>query len=150
MFHWQIICGLAGGIAEILLKAADTGDARDQIVGFLACAIGTCAVFYIFFLCRMLGAGDIKLMALCTGILGVEDGVFVIFLGLLPAAVHAAWILYSDGILWERLKRLSDFVIRWGRDGKIREYPGRAEKERMLRLGPYLFLGYCLRLILWA
>ena len=25
--------------------------------------VGTCAVFYLFFLCRMIGAGDIKLLA---------------------------------------------------------------------------------------
>ena len=92
----------------------------------------------------MLGAGDIKLMSLCTGILGVWDGFFVIFLGLFLAAAGGAFVLCSEGILWERLERLSGFVIRWGRDGKLREYPAEAGKERMIRLGPYLFLGYCI------
>lgn len=96
----------------------------------------------------MLGAGDIKLMALCTGILGLRDGTAVIFLGLFLAAVRAVYLLCSEGILWERMARLTGFVISSGRDGKIREYPGRLEKNAVMRLGPYLFAGYCVWLML--
>lgn len=88
-------------------------------------------------------------MALCCGILGFENGAAVIFLGLTMAAVRAAHILCSEGILWERMFMLSEFVISSGRDGKIREYPGRREKKSVLRLGPYLFAGYCVWLVLW-
>lgn len=58
--------------------------------GLAARVIGTCAVFYTLFLCRMLGAGDIKLMALCTGLLGMGPGLLVIFTGLFLAALRAA------------------------------------------------------------
>lgn len=108
---------------------------------------GTCAVFYIFFLCRMLGAGDIKLMALCVGMLGIADGTFVLFLGFLSASVQAVRELGKRGILWSRLSRLAGFVIQSGRYGKIREYPGRTEPYGSLRLGPHLFLGYCVFLL---
>lgn len=42
---------------------------------------GTCAVFYLFFLCRMIGAGDIKLMGLIVGFSGLWDGIFILGLG---------------------------------------------------------------------
>lgn len=150
MFHWQIICGLAGGLSGIFLQNAGAHGQWLLAAGFLGRIVGTCAVFYVLFLCRMLGAGDIKLMALCPGILGVWDGLLVIFLGLAFAAVRAAWRLCSRGILWERVMRLAEFAVRSGRDGKLREYPGRAERESVMRLGPYLFLGYCAWLLAWA
>ncbi len=50
---------------------------------FILRFVGTCAVFYPFFLCRTIGAGDIKLMGVIAGFLGVWDGVFVIGLGMI-------------------------------------------------------------------
>lgn len=192
MFHWQILAGLIGGLGLSLRQAATPEEGLIVSAGFLACVIGTCAAFYVLFLCRMLGAGDIKLMAVCSGILGPWDGCLVIFLGLFLAAVRGAWILMADGVLWGRLERLSGFVIRCGRSGRLEEYPGRNEQasgmqpgtrngvsrsefgkngevsgkqpgtengvpgsnlgkgetERLLHLGPYLFMGYCIWLIL--
>lgn len=110
---------------------------------FFVHVTGTCAVFYIFFLWRMLGAGDIKLMALCVGMLGISNGVLVLFLGLLSASAESLRKLGKRGILWSRLSGLAAFVIQSGRDRKIREYPGRADPCGSLRLGPHLFLGYC-------
>lgn len=122
---------------------------RENWFLFFVHAAGTCAVFYIFFLYRMLGAGDIKLMALCVGILGITDGAFVLFLGFLSASVQALQELGKREILWSRLSRLAGFVIQSGRDGKIREYPGRTEPYGSLCLGPHLFLGYCTFLLLF-
>lgn len=149
MFHWQILAGLIGGLGLSLRQAATPEEGLIVLAGFLACVIGTCAVFYVFFLCRMLGAGDIKLMAICSGILGPWDGCLVIFLGLFLAAARGAGILMAEGALWRRLERLSGFVIRCRRDGRLEEYPGiRDETERVLHLGPYLFMGYCIWLVL--
>ena len=82
MFHWQILLGLAGGIVGAIWGAGTGGDVFILLAGLAARVIGTCAVFYTLFLCRMLGAGDIKLMALCTGLLGMGPGLLVIFTGL--------------------------------------------------------------------
>ena len=68
MFHWQILLGLAGGIVGAIWGAGTGGDVSILLAGLAARVIGTCAVFYTLFLCRMLGAGDIKLMALCTDV----------------------------------------------------------------------------------
>ena len=88
MFHWQILLGLAGGIAEILWETGAGRETAVQLAGLAVRVVGTCAVFYALFLCRMLGAGDIKLMALCTGLLGMGPGLRVIFSGLLLAALR--------------------------------------------------------------
>lgn len=97
-----------------------------DFMAFFTRVIGTCAVLYIFFLCRMLGAGDIKLMAVCVGVLGVRDGAAVIFCGLLAVLIREMWIVK----VW--------------RDGywKLR--------GRKVRLAPYLFGGYCIWLIFRA
>ena len=69
---------------------------------------GTCAVFYLFFLCRMT----------------------------------------RQGTVWLRLERIARFAVESGINGKITEYPGYFEKESLMRLGPYLFAGYCLFLLI--
>ena len=141
----------------LLLEAAGAGaepeflgmaGAGSRAGGFCLRVLGTCAVFYILFLCRMLGAGDIKLMGLCVGFLGCWDGLLVILLGLGLAAVRAAALLIQRGILWERLERLARFAVVVGRNGRPGEYPGRREADSLMRLGPYLFAGYLLALAL--
>ncbi|MBQ6834727.1 MAG: hypothetical protein IJO55_09970 [Lachnospiraceae bacterium] len=66
--------GLTGGISEFVLLV-----------------IGTCSVLYPFFLCRLLGAGDIKLLAVCMGVLGAYGGLRMIFCGFLLALIHGVW-----------------------------------------------------------
>ncbi len=144
MFHWQILLGLAGGIAEILWEIGAGRETAVQLAGLAVRVVGTCAVFYALFLCRMLGAGDIKLMALCTGLLGMGPGLRVIFSGLLLAALRAAGMIWKQGSLWLRMERIGSFVIRSGRAGRLLEYPGREDRRNILRLGPWLFLGYCI------
>ena len=100
---------------------------------------GTCAVFYLFFLCRMIGAGDIKLMGLIVGFSGLWDGIFILGLGFVIAAVSAACRMTRQGTVWLRLERIARFVVESGINGKITEYPGYFEKESLMRLGPYLF-----------
>lgn len=82
--------GAGRGIVGAIWGAGTGGDVFILLAGLAARVIGTCAVFYTLFLCRMLGAGDIKLMALCTGLLGMGPGLLVIFTGLFLAALRAA------------------------------------------------------------
>lgn len=82
--------GWQAGLWEPYGGAGTGGDVFILLAGLAARVIGTCAVFYTLFLCRMLGAGDIKLMALCTGLLGMGPGLLVIFTGLFLAALRAA------------------------------------------------------------
>ena len=83
MYHFEILLGLLFGLLEILSASKGRNDLLWPLLGFWGRTIGTCAVFYGFFLCRMLGAGDIKLMAVCVGILGIWRGGVLIFLGMM-------------------------------------------------------------------
>lgn len=88
---------------------------------FLGCVIGTCAVLYVFFLCRMLGAGDIKLMAVCMGILGFRNGIAVMLISMTLALLHSLIKFVRNGVFW----------------------------GQELRLAPYLLGGYCVYLMVW-
>lgn len=94
------------------------------IVLFLGRVVGTCALFYGFFLCRMLGAGDIKLMAVCVGCLGIWTGALVIFCGM-GLALAAAFL-----------------------KGNVWKYGWRMIRGMEMRLAPYLFAGYCAVIVL--
>ena len=115
---------------------------------FILRVVGTCTVRYPFFLCRSIGAGDIKLMGVITGFLGVWDGVLVIGFGMVFAAVAASYRMIKQGTVWFRLERAARFAVETGIKGRLTEYPGYFEKEGLLRLGPYLFAGYCLFLLI--
>ena len=77
MFHWQILLGLAGGIVGAIWGAGTGGDVFILLAGLAARVIGTCAVFYTLFLCRMLGAGDIKLKELMQRLQGDVEEVII-------------------------------------------------------------------------
>ena len=96
----------------------------------------------------MIGAGDIKLMGLIVGFSGLWDGIFILGLGFVIAAVSAAYRMTRQGTVWMRLERIARFAVESGINGKITEYPGYFEKESLMRLGPYLFAGYCLFLLI--
>ena len=68
----------------------------------------------------MLGAGDIKLMAVCMGILGFHDGLIMLFIGFALALLYA--------------------LVKAKRNGVFR--------GQKFRLAPYLFMGYCAYLII--
>ena len=87
---------------------------------FLGLWIGTCAVCYGFFLTGMLGAGDIKLMAVCIGMLGIRRGCILIVSGMGLALLAAC--------------------IR----GRIWKHGWLQMKNQELKLAPYLFAGFCL------
>ena len=142
MFHWQILLGLAGGIVGAIWGAGTGGDVFILLAGLAARVIGTCAVFYTLFLCRMLGAGDIKLMALCTGLLGM--GRRMASDTSIPSTRREMPCRLPSHPPWMRMERIGTFIIRSGREGKLLEYPGREDKRNILRLGPWLFLGYCI------
>lgn len=91
-----------------------------EILCFFGRLIGTCAVFYGFFLTGKLGAGDIKLMAVCVAVLGVWKGILVLFAGMV-LALSRTWMF-----------------------SMIRSRRYLPMKNQELKLAPYIFAGYCL------
>ena len=87
-------------------------------------------------------------MGVVTGFLGGWDGRLVIGLGMVFAAAAASYRMIKQGTVWFRLERAARFAVETGIKGRLTEYPGYFEKESLLRLGPYLFAGYCLFLLI--
>ena len=92
--------------------------------------------------------GETQALAAFGGFLGVWDSVFVIGLGMIFAAAAASYWMIKQGTVWFRLERAARFAVETGMRGRLTEYPGYFEKESLLRLGPYLFAGYCLFLLI--
>ena len=93
------------------------------------------------FLCRTIGAGDIKLMGVVTGFLGVWDGMLVIGLGMVFAAAAASYRMIKQGTVWFRLERAARFAVETGMKGRLTEYPGYFEKESLLTAGAVSVCG---------
>lgn len=134
--------GLAGGVEGESLTGGP-----GRVFGFFLRMAGTCAVLYPFFVCRVIGAGDIKLMGLCIGYLGAWDGLYMIFLGLIPAAFAAAVKIHREGRLWERMANLTSFAGKIVRERKFARYQIKYQKSDLIPLAPFLFIGYGIYLL---
>ena len=69
-----ILFGFLGGAVFQLIRLGGSG-----LILFFGSAVFPVLIFSILYYFRMIGAGDIKLMGVVTGFLGVWDGVLVIF-----------------------------------------------------------------------
>ena len=78
---------------------------------YVLLVIGTCAGLYPLFLFRMLGAGDIKLLAVCVGALGFYGGIRMIFCGFLLALFHGVWKSLRSGHFWGQPVRLAGYLF---------------------------------------
>lgn len=131
----------AGGEGRELWKAGEA------VLWFVIRTGGVCAMFFPFFLCRVLGAGDIKLMALGVGILGTEQGFTVLFTGFVLAAASAAWRMYRTCSLFARICRLVRYAGKMRREKRLLPYREWYYEGDVLHLGPYLAAGYTLILL---
>lgn len=79
-------------------------------------------IFFPFFLFRMMGAGDIKSMALICGYLGFLSGSRVIVTGLVIGAAWSLARLVKKKILWERFLYMVFYFRRIYQEKKIFAY----------------------------
>ena len=71
-----------------------------------------CVLFFPLFLFRMMGAGDVKLMAVVTAWLGWRGGVMVIGYSFFIGAVWALLKLCLSGIFWQRISYFIAYIRR--------------------------------------
>ena len=133
-----------------LFGAAGTGalagTAGIRLLGYAGRVFGTCVILYPFFLCRMLGAGDIKLMAVMMGILGIWNGLTALFLGLFCALTAVFLKIIWKGKFREwGYRSFLDFSSSLKRGGtKEIPVPEKQRKPIRIKLGIWLFIGYLL------
>lgn len=88
--NWLMASGVAVGAAAGGLR----------FIGLFAAVV---IVFFPLYLCRMIGAGDIKVMALIVGFLGPFQGADVLVAGFCIGAAVSLFKLLRRGILQQRL-----------------------------------------------
>lgn len=139
------VCGLG-----LLILTAPEGGAAAAAAGYLL------RIFLILFLCfplflfRMIGAGDIKLMALTAGYLGLADGLRVIVCGGIAGAVLALAKLLAWGNLFRRFRYLFAYFWRMFLTKEIVPYY-RAERDGYEAVIPFaacLLAGYLWHLLM--
>lgn len=151
VYNTQVFAGIFAGILYFAAVGYGKGGnfltAVLEVAGFLARLSAVCILFFPFFVCRMIGAGDIKLMGICVGALGIWDGIFAVFAGLLLAAAASAWKMYKDGSFRERLCFLGRFAARTGREHRLSVYREWNYRRDVIPLGPFLAAGYSIYLL---
>ena len=99
----------------------------------------------------MMGAGDVKLMALLGGVFGVREGFEVIFFGLSAAAVWSFFYMVRKGIFLKRigyflnyLKWMKQYLEYFSKDELPIPYydAARDGREAAFCLAPFILLGY--------
>jgi prepilin peptidase CpaA len=101
------------------------------------------ALFFVLFLCRMIGAGDIKMAALICGYLGFQTGASAIFSGFLIGAFWSLIKMIGNGIFIYRFSYLLTYIRYVFQTGKITAYycPQRDGYDMVIPFGCCLFLG---------
>lgn len=92
---------------------------------------------------RMVGAGDIKLMAILVGCLGPGRGGAGILAGLCLGAVWSLFKLMKSGTLFRRLCYFVNYLQQYARTGRIAPYYSKAEdgEELVIPLGACIAVG---------
>lgn len=108
------------------------------------------AVFFLLFLCRMIGAGDIKLAALICGYLGLKAGALAVGAGFLIGAIWSLFKMMGKRSFLKRFSHLLAYIRQVIQTGKVMPYyiPARDGQDGVIPLGACLFLGTLVYIIL--
>jgi peptidase A24A, prepilin type IV len=115
-------------------------------VNFIVLVCSSVLVLLIFHILRMIGAGDIKLIAIIIGYMGVGNGIKSVFTGLLLSAIYSLYLMYSKKILFSRLKYFSDYVMLSINSKTIFKYYDKKRDDIgvSIALAPWILLGFCI------
>lgn len=137
MPNWWALSGAAAGIFSGKL-------------GFLIPALTVILIFFPLFLCRMIGAGDIKMMAVLTGFLGFQTGAKALMAGFFIGGVCSFIKLLWRRELLQRLAYFQAYMNRLARTRQILPYylPDRDGYGVTIPLTACIFAGACAVLFL--
>lgn len=151
--NWWIACCILAGLGlEWWLLPAGEGmrEAWWPALLFFLRLLAVSVLFFPLFRLRMIGAGDIKLMALMCGCLGMIQGGLSIIYGFVLGAALSLIKLLVQGSFMVRFMYLSAYIRRIIHTKEIVEYynPARDGYESTIPLGLCLFLGTLIYLLL--
>ena len=111
----------------IVLRAAD----HDllSLGGAVLRVIAAGTLFFPFFAIGTLGAGDVKLMAVCAGFMDTGRYLIFVFFAMLAAAVWGSAVMIVKGSMKKRMLRLAIYIKRILETGKAERYHACREAE---------------------
>lgn len=142
--NWWVLGGGGIGLGIVWWLYAGGADTAWQIpVWFFLRLLVAIAVFFPLFYVRMIGAGDIKLIALICGFLEFRDGSLSIVYGFLIGAAMALIKMLVQRNLFQRLNYLYAYFRRLILTKEVRAYndPSRDGYAHTIPFGLCLFLG---------
>ena len=137
--NWLVLSGI---IIGLLFEIFESGKLMGSLL-FSLRLVAVTGAFFLLFLCRMVGAGDIKLAALICGFLGLRAGALAVGAGFLIGAFWSFIKMAERGILFTRLICLLAYIRHIFQTGKFTTYydPVRDGYDVVIPLGLCLFLG---------
>lgn len=142
--NWWVFGGAGIGLGILWwLSMGNVERAWEVPVWFLVRCIVTVAVFFPLFYVRMIGAGDIKLMAVICGFLGPWNGSLAIVYGFLIGAAMSLIKMLVQRTLFRRLNYLYAYIRRLILTKEVTAYhdPSRDGYTHTIPFGLCLFLG---------
>lgn len=114
-----------------------------ETCGYLIRVGSLLIVLFPLYLFRMIGAGDIKMVAVLFGAAGLRQGGRIFLCGLAAAGIWSLVLLIRRGIARQRLTYLVFYLYRSALGGSVEPYylEARDGKEASFCLAPCLFLG---------
>lgn len=103
-------------------------------------------IFYLFFLMRVLGAGDIKLFSVISGFIGLRELAEIIVYSFLAGAVFSLIVLIHNRNLPARLIYVSDYIKTVLVTKSIPKYDCESDgKQNVIPFSAAIFAGYFLK-----
>lgn len=137
--NWWVVLGVGVGILRSIFESGSAFGGFLFLFRFMAVIV----VFFVLFLCRMIGAGDIKMAALICGYLGFSMGTVAIGCGFIIGAVWSLLKMILNGSLFVRFSYLFTYIRCVIQTGKLSAYYSskRDGYNMVIPLGLCLFLG---------
>lgn len=105
-------------------------------------------VFYLFFLMRVLGAGDIKLFSVVCGFIGIRESIRVVMYSFLAGAACSLVVLLYNRNLFARLMYVSDYIKTALVTKSIPRYDYESDgKQNVIPFSAAIFAGYIVYLL---
>lgn len=124
-----IVAGLLVGLVRVSIL---TG--QDGLVDCISRLLMVIISLFLFFACGMLGAGDVKLLGICTLYLTSERLLLVYALTLIIAAIWGLLLIVRQGDIIDRMKRIIDYLCYSIRGGRLVQYSDSCGRELVIPL----------------
>lgn len=101
-------------------------------------------LLFILYKVEVFGAGDIKLIAVISGYLGLKHSMIIGFLSLFMASFYALFYLLKNKILYKRMSYFFSYAKYSIKDKVLYKYNGGLKNSLSMVMSPFILLGYVL------